>query len=222
LLLPLAAGLSGCGDALLPSDFSGPDVDTVSGTVIAPVDATKDAARPRLALEWLAGSDRGPRYLLAQPLAYQRSAQLTTDWDIGLRLPVDEAKFDWAADGRRARIGVGRMVYFDDHVADGRLDRTCAGASCDEVKAVSAQFVVYVDAPIFCQPSDGVRGRLLLAAGYHYYGFEGGSVRDLGRAPAMSFVVTDRAANEGDARRELEAFRAALLRYYAPRPLDGC
>lgn len=214
-LTAVAVALGGCGDAMLPSDFSGPPAGAVSGNVLART-GQSDAERPRLSLEWLA-----PGSLVGQPVSYQRSSKLQNDWDIGLDLPAEAAKFELVVGGRRVRIGVAKMVYFDDRVADGRLDWSCRGPACDRVKAVSAQFVLYVDTPPYCQ-TEGRPAVPRLRAGYHYYAFEGGSLRPLGADEAMSFVLGDRSPGESDPTAELRAFAGALERAWSVSSLEGC
>src|SRR5262245_4399935 len=132
-------GIAACGDPILPSDFSGPPAGEVSGTVVEGASgAPKDADQPRLSLEWLNLGPGAPA-LVGQVLFYQRSEKLKSDWDIGLSTPSESAKFDIVVGSRRVRIAVGKMVYYDDRVPDGRLDWSCATSTCDRVKAVSTQ-----------------------------------------------------------------------------------
>jgi hypothetical protein len=208
------AVLPACGDPMLPSDFAGPPAGAVSGVVAGA--GQRDAERPRLSLEWL-----GVPALVGQPLSYQRSTRLQNDWDIGLGLPAETVKFDFVVAGRSVRIGVAKMVYFDDRIPDGRLDWSCRGDGCDRVRAVSAQFVLFVDTPPYCQ-SEGRPAVARLRAGYHYYAFEGSMLRELGADEAMSFTLTDRAPADSDPTADLRAFAAALERAWSIPGLDGC
>jgi hypothetical protein len=219
------SAIPSCGDALLPADYAGPPAGEISGTVVAGAGAgSKDAARPRLSLEWLASAEaaEGGTTLLGQPLSYQRSARLQSDWDIGLALPIEGARAATSA-GSQVRVGVAKMVYFDDRDQNGALDWACVGARCDVVKAVSAEFVVYVDNPPACPPrlgGAGLKGRM--TPGYHYYRFDNGQLRELGVGGAMSFVVTERSLAENDPTADLLAFRQAFLRSLTLHALDGC
>jgi hypothetical protein len=220
----LAAALllaASCGDPLLPADFQGPPESEVSANVLAPIAGLKDARRPGLSLEWLAGlePDAG---LVGQAVSFRRSTKLEADWDIGVGAPAEGARFDTAAGAsRRVRLGVGKLVYFDDRTADGRLDWNCAGADCDLVKAVSAQIVVYVDAPPTCPAREGGTTRARIAPGYHYFASEGGVAREVG-GTALTFAVTGRPAREADVVAELRAFTTTLLRAWGVSSLEGC
>lgn len=220
-----AAG-AGCGDPMLPSDYAGPPASAVGGNVVAGAGvASKDAVRPRLSMEWLAPQSGGVEVstLIGQPVTYRRSSRLQNDWDIGLHLPMESAKFNGAVGGAtNVRLGVGKMVYFDDRAADGLLDWDCRGPGCDVVKAVSAEFVVFVDSPLTCQPTAGGPVRARVSAGYHYYRYEGGGIRELDAAEAMRFEVGDRSLAESDPTADLRAFTNALLRSWVVTPFDGC
>jgi hypothetical protein len=236
LLATLGAwGLPGCGDALLPSDFSGPPAAAVHGDVVGAEGQPRDAARPRLALEWLVGFSSDSPALLQQPLAFERSPRLQHDLRIDLRLPDEGARFATSASleeasGLRAaagpRLAVAKIIYFDDRVPDDRLDRGCraelAPAPCDEVKAVSAHYVVFLEEPLYCPRGEELRGRVRLAAGYHYFAFEGGVLREIGPEEALHFDVGDRTLAEGDPTMALADFTHALLRALGRALQDGC
>jgi hypothetical protein len=208
---------------MLPSDYSGAPPGAIAGNVVRQT-AQRDADRPRLSLEWLAAlapGETGPA-LIGQPLTFQRSTKLQNDWDIGLGLPSDEVKFELPLAMRDARIGIGKMVYFDDRMADGRLDWSCTGAGCDRIKSVSAQFVVYVETPPLCQNTTARGAQPRLRAGYHYYSFDGGVARELAPAEAMSFTLIDRAPADIDLPNDLRAFADALRRAWSFSTGDGC
>ena len=214
----LAALAVSCGDPMLPADFSGPPAAAVKGNVVTATGA-REAARPRMSLEWL---DDLNVALVGQSLSYQRSEKLQTDWDIGLNLPQEVAKFDRRVGARSVRIGVGKIVYFDDRDGDDKLDWTCQGARCDRVMSISSQFVLFVERPPYCQAFEGAPPKARLAAGYHYYSFEGGSLRKLGPTEAMSFTIIDRAPAETDPTGELQAFAWYLLSLWSLNPTGGC
>src|SRR5689334_13905020 len=108
--LPLAfASLASCGDPMLPADFSGPPAAAVTGNVLPGSTIAVEAIHPRMSLEWL---DDVNVSLVSQSLNYQRSEKLQTDWDIGLNLPKETAKFNRSVGARSVRIGVGKIVYF--------------------------------------------------------------------------------------------------------------
>src|SRR2546430_13194318 len=144
LLLPVVSfSFVACGDALLPSDYTGPPAGAVSANVLPGLTGVRrDAGHPRLSLEWL--NDSAPQ-LIAQAASFQRSPKLQHDWDIGLSLPTEAAKFDVQSGTQTARIAVAKMVYFDDSNGTGRIDWSCRDATCNRVLAVSAQYVVFVD-----------------------------------------------------------------------------
>lgn len=210
---------------MLPSDFAGPPASAIRGDVLAPAGSSKDAERPRLSLEWLAGMaprEPGVTSLIGQGLSYQRSVKLQNDWDIGLGLPAEAAKFDSLVAARRVRLGVAKMVYFDDRTGDGRLDWGCRGSACDQVKAVSSEFVLFIESPPYCQGKDGMTARPRLSPGYHYFRFADGQLRELGASEAMSFHLIDRAPVDSDPTPDLDRFVAALLRSWALAAIEGC
>ncbi len=171
-------------------------------------------------MEWLVGVGAAPA-LIGQPVTYKRSSKLQTDWDIGLALPVESVKFYGAVGSARVRVAVGKTVYFDDRIEDGQLDWSCRAPTCDQVKAVSAQYVVYVEEPLYCQGRDGVPARLRIAAGYHYFDFSSGTARELGRGESMTFAVGDHSLAEAYPLADLQTFVTALLRQWTPGPF-GC
>ncbi len=221
----LAIAALGCGDPVLPGDYAGPPASSVSGTLLPGVDGiSKDVARPQLALVWLPGDAGQDAHLLVdQPVSYQRSSRLQNDWDIGVALPSEAAKFQGAvAGGGSVRIAVAKVVYFDDRNGDGRLDWSCDGPTCDQVKALSQQFVVYVDNPPYCQMGDRNPAGPRLTRGYHYFSFDGGVTRELAKGEGLSFTLDARTLSEVNPAAELRAFVAALLRSWAVSPLGGC
>src|SRR5687768_16075999 len=100
---------------MLPSDYVGPPAAEVTGNVtLEGVSTAREAERPRLSLEWLAGlavSPTGGSALVGQPLRFARSTRIQTDWDIGLETPIDGAKMPLPGASDRVRVAVGKMVY---------------------------------------------------------------------------------------------------------------
>jgi hypothetical protein len=202
---------------MLPSNFSGPPASAVTGNVVvSAAGGSKDAQHPKLSLEWL---DDINVTLVSQSLNFQRSSKLQTDWDIGLSLPADTAKFNARVGNRSVRIGVGKIVYFDDRDNDGKLDWSCTGLFCDRVMAVSAEFVLYVERPPFCQT--GAKPRPLLASGYHYYSFASGGLREVSATDPLSFTIIDQAPVDAAPTRELASFAKYLVYIWGLNP-DGC
>jgi hypothetical protein len=222
--------LVACGDPMLPSDYVGPPAANVSGVIFSQsANITPDALRPQMSLEWLTGNTAGKTQLMGQPLRLKRSERIQNDWDIGLETPVDGAKLPAlgvtsAGSGSGPRVGVGKMIYFDDRNGNGRLDWSCTGfaSSCDQIKAVSREFVAFVDAPVAC--SKGLRGETgeRYSAGYHYFRMDGQYLYKLHEGESMSFVLGDRTLAEGDPSAELRSFANMLLWLVAGGPLNPC
>ncbi len=210
-------GLAGCGDPMLPSNFTGEPAGAVTARVLSRAGAT-EAERPRLTVEWLGTLQPGKGALLGQPVSYQRSEKLQTDWDIGLGLPLEKATLELSVGERRLRVAIGKVVYFDDRVADDRLDWTCRTAECDRVKAVSEQYVLFVETPVQCDNEAEPRLRL----GYHYYTWDWGTPREMGLDESMSFTLNDRAPAEVDPSLDLRAFAGALQRLWTASGVGAC
>jgi hypothetical protein len=215
----LFVAVGACGDPMLPADFSGPPAAVVKGNVLPGTAVTRDTLRPRMSLEWL--DDLKPA-LVGQSLSYQRSEKLQTDWDIGLTLPQKTATFDARVGGGKVRIGVAKIVYFDDRDGDGKLDWSCGGATCDRVMAISSQFVVFVEKPPYCQSFEGAAPKARLPTGYHYYSNESGSLRTLSPADPLSFTLIDRAPSEIDPTSDLQSFATDLVNGWVINPTSGC
>jgi hypothetical protein len=203
---------------MLPADFTGPPAAAVKGNVLPGVEGAVEAARPRMSLEWLEDGNS----LVGQSISYQRSEKLQTDWDIGLSLPRDTAKFERSVGSRLVRIGVGKIVYFDDRNGDGQLDWTCRGSGCDRVLAISSQFILYVERPPYCQPFGGAPPTPRLSAGYHYYSFDGGTVRTQAATDPMSFTLIDSDPADANPTADLESFTGSLLLLWQLNPTGGC
>jgi hypothetical protein len=228
MALPLAfVTVAACGDAMLPSDYTGPPAGTVTGNVVVPTNvpaATADAAHPRLSLEWLV--DRNVTTpLVTQPVSFQRSVLLQHDWDIGLSLPTDGAKFevDIARATSKALIGVAKMVYFDDRDGSGRIDWACASDACNHVLAISTQYVVFVDQPPTCGSRPGQLLSKNLRTGYHYYTLDGTYPREMAPTDSMSFVVVQgNQTISAPPTTDLRNFADSLIRSWNLVVLTGC
>jgi hypothetical protein len=218
-----AAVLAGCGDPMLPAGYQGPPAGAISASVFQIAPVTK-VQRPALSLEWLTNLDAlpGSNTLTGQPVRFARSPALQTDWDIGLELPIEGAKLDrpiGPAATDRVRVAVGKMVYFDDQNGDGRLTWSCRGIGCDQPKAVSVEFVVYVDPDARCAFGADPRKRV---EGYHYYHFDGGVPREMNAGESVSFLLADRSLAESDPSDELRSFARQLLIDWTRIVTAGC
>jgi hypothetical protein len=227
MTLPLAFfALAGCGDPILPGGFVGSPVSAVTGNVDAGVAGIGgNAERPQMALVWLVGQDLTADSLLSQSITYRRSLKLQHDWDIGLFRPIEGAaqRVVEVEAGVAARIGVAKMVYFDDRNHNDTLDWTCSGARCDRVLAVSDQFVLFVDRSAYCQ-EPGKAAQERLAAGYHYYAYDPVkmNMRQLGITESMSFTIVDRSPADSLPTAELNEFTSQLQRAWHLGINGGC
>src|SRR5688572_11427680 len=148
----LGLGVPACGDAMLPSDYTGKPAGEVLGNIVAGAPGA-EAQRPLLSIEWLTTLDpeaAAPAALRGQLASLQRSTKLEVAWEIGLGVPTDDLQLEQELAQRNVRFAVAKMVYFDDLVDDGRLDWSCVGGACDRVKSISGQYVVYVTSPPYC------------------------------------------------------------------------
>ncbi|HEY0710471.1 MAG TPA: hypothetical protein VGG33_26945 [Polyangia bacterium] len=185
--------------------------------------AAKVAKFPALSLEWLRTLDPPVDRATTNPLAGQslrfvRSSRLDNDWDIGLLRPTEQAELSYG----QVKFSVGKLVYFDDRVHDGRLDWACGGSGCDLVKAVSSEYVVFLEATPICRSRPGQMPRPELTPGFHYFRVENGVVRELTRNESISFSITDRTPFDSDPSRDLRLFVSALLRLWSLDSLGGC
>ena len=220
----------GCGDPILPSDYAGPPAAMLSGVVFQGPVAPREASQPRLSLEWLTDFEAAPGQstLVGQPLRFSRSVKLQNDWDIGLDVPIDGAKLpaeEGTLSSERVRVGVGKMVYFDDRNGNGRLDWTCRTGVCDQAQAISYEYVVYVEGGIKCR-SAGVTGANSESygrpsTGYNYYRFENSSIRTVPAGEPMNFLMTDRSLPDSDPSDELRSFARLLLGLWQLGQLSG-
>jgi hypothetical protein len=211
----------GCGDPMLPSDYSGPPAATVSGNVLSDLPELRNAEEPAFSLEWLTSSEQiNP--LVSQPLQFERSER-HHEWNIGVEQPAARARLDLnPATSDHVRFAVGKMIYFDDSLRDRRLDWKCLGAGCDRVKAVSAEFIVFVERPPTCQPSGGGPLRARLAPGFHYYRFDEAGLREVAPGEPLSFVPTFKSLAESNPTPALLTFAKYLIERWRSIALTGC
>jgi hypothetical protein len=222
ITLPLAlVFFAGCGDPVLPSDYSGPPAAAVSGNAIRGI---RDAERPRMSLVWLGNEDAT---LMVQPLAFERSVKLQHDWDIRLFLPIEgAAQYEVpveAGAGGGARIGVAKIVYFDDRNHTDTLEWTCGGPTCDQVLAISDQYVLFVDRPSWCQEPG--KAAHLRPTGYHYYAFDTGTMvmRQLADTESMSFtLIDDKTQADSRPTQDLVDFRTHIRRAWQTGLRGSC
>jgi hypothetical protein len=221
LLGPQVLWALGCGDPMLPSDYAGPPAATVSGNVLGELPELRNAQEPAFSLEWLTGSEQiNP--LVGQALQFERSDR-HHEWNIGVEQPAARARLDLSQGASdHVRFAVGKMIYFDDGQRDRKLDWKCTGVGCDQVKAVSAEFIVFVERPPTCQPSEGGPLRPRLAPGFHYYRFDGAGLREMPPGEPLSFVPTVRPLAESNPTLELRAFANYLIERWRGTALQGC
>jgi hypothetical protein len=235
-LLPLVAAAAGCGDPMLPSDYAGPPAGAVSGNVFAWAPTDKVAKFPLLSLEWLGALDvpvevpvEAPRTILfSQSLRFVRSSRLENDWDIDLVVPEQSALLERTFAAGRFRFSVGKVVYFDDRTRDGRIDWTCGSGqiqtlgSCDVIKAVSTEYVVYLESAPACRARVGALTKPEMGRGFHYFRLEGGLPRELAPDEPIGFAITDRSPVDSDPTRQLRLFAESLLTMWRFDTLGDC
>jgi hypothetical protein len=216
---------------MLPADYQGPPASAIRASAFQIGSGPFNEARlPRMSLEWLTSLDASPgsTTLTGQPLRFARSPALETDWDIGLDLPVEGARFErplgTSAGSGSVRIAVGKMIYYDDQDRDGRLTWDCRSSiNCDAPKAVSVEFVVYVDATARCAFGAGADPRRRVSAGYHYYQLVGSSISELPAGQPMSFFLADLSLAQSDPSDDLRRFAKVLLQAWTQALLTpGC
>ena len=220
-------GLSapGCGDALLPSDYAGPPAANVTGNIWEQMPNARFARYPVFTVEWLgtleAGNPGEPSALHGQQLRYALAPDLERNL-LNLDLVFPEAPAQLEAG--RFRFSVGKLVYFDDLVRDGRVDWRCTGGSqvCDVVKAVSDEFVVFLQSVPTCRARPGAVPRTTLTQGFHYFRIENGQLRELGQHEAVSFTINDRSPVESDPSDSLHSFVDVLLQPLSVLSLQDC
>lgn len=238
----LACALAACGDPLLPSDYSAPPADEVSG--VARFDREIPTRSARLSVLWLnlaevPGNPAGSADALTeQTLRFKRSTTLATDWTIALYRPDSATRSSLPGAEGDLQIVAGKLVYFDDRDGDTRLSWACVeGDTCDRLLSTSQEFVVYAPEALRCQEptlgasevsraaSEPGRAAVHLPAGFHYFRHSGDRVEPLPAGHVLSFVAPPDARGDEQAARlaaELGAFAAALARGFAPDPFGGC
>jgi hypothetical protein len=216
----------GCGEPMLPSDYAGPPAETVVGNVLGEQPELRNAKQPAFSLEWL--TEAAPvsvplqsTALHGQPLQFQRSPR-NHDWSIGVERPSPQARLDLSYASDHVRFAVGKMVYFDDGVPNGRLDWRCVGSQCDVIKAVSAEFIVFVERPPTCRPASGGPLRDRLSPGFHYYRLDPLGLREVSPGEPLSFVPTVRSLAESVPTENLRDFAVVLIERWRGSAFDGC
>ncbi len=228
----LGVPFAACGDPLLPSDYAGPPEATVTGTVFRPdpsqpVSVVEPFTKPLLTIEWLDGRvkpGQAGRTLIGQRVDYRRAHSIETDWELHLATPVEDARFTPAFDSQGVRVAVGKMVYFDDRVADDLLDWTCNTSRCDIVRSISAQFVVYVDRPPVCTEMatehSVAPATSKISRGYHYFQYHAtsGMVEERASHQPLSFHLVNLTPAQADLTEELRSFTQLLLARWNANP----
>ncbi|MCG5055273.1 MAG: hypothetical protein KA712_20105 [Myxococcales bacterium] len=219
--------VAGCGEPLLPADYAGPPAAAVGGSVIRSENVLYTEARaPRLSVVWLVTlePEGGVGALVGQSLSYRRSQHLQKDWDIGLDVPQSAARLRMNMGTTNAHMAIGKVVYFDDHDGDGLLDWSCSQRDCDQVKAISSEYVVYVNGPVTCETrtANGLELTARLSAGFHYFELQEPGPIERPRGADLRFVIEDRPAAAADPTPGLQSFTRALERTYRLGALGGC
>ncbi len=198
----------------------------MGGSVIrAGEGAQLDAETPRLSLVWLTeldGSD-SPAFV-TQPVAFARSQQLRKDWDIGIGTPLESAKIRLPLGSSGSRLAIGQLVYFDDRDADGQFGWGCEGLRCDQIKAISSEFVVYLDTPLTCQSQSalGTETKTHLGSGFHSFTSNGSGFEERPLSGDLQFVLHEAAPVWADSLAALRSFVQQLTRAYQLNALGGC
>jgi hypothetical protein len=212
---------SGCGDPMVPSDYSGPPAATVAGNVLGDLPELRNAQEPAFTMEWL-GDDEQTNQLFSQPLQFARSDR-HHEWNIGVEQPAARARIDLPlAASDHVRVAVGKMIYFDDGRRDRQLDWKCLGNDCDQVKAVSVEYVLFVERPPTCQPAAGGPLRARLSPGFHYYRLDQMGLREISPSEPFSFVPTYRSLADSNPALDLRAFADYLIERWRGLAFDRC
>lgn len=215
-----------CGDALLPADYQGPPAAEVGGSVVRQGNISyTEAGTPRFSVEWLnateAESSGTP--LLSQTVSFTRSQHLQKDWDLGIDLPKGAAQIRINFGTNSAKVAIGKLVYFDDKDGDRQLDWNCTRPQCDQVKALSAEFVVFLDQPLTCAgKTPGANKKTRFAGGFHYFRLEGTSVQEISADLDLQFELSDTPAAWANPTAQLQRFALQFQRAYSLGELSGC
>lgn len=210
----------------MPASYEGPAAAEVGGSVVRSATAAfTEAEAPRFSLEWLNAAPRpNETSLHAQTVGFARSAQIQKDWDLEFAVPRQDAKMSLNFGSSSVNLAIGKLVYFDDRDRDGRVNWQCGGSECDQVKAMSEEFVVFLDQPLTCTTTtaDGVQKRTRLAGGFHYFQWLGTSVKEVSGNQDLRFELADTPASWVDPTTALQRFTQQLQRAYTAGSLGGC
>ena len=220
-------GTTACGDVLLPADYQGPPATAVGGSVVRTENAAfTEATAPRFSVEWLSDSKdlSTGNFLLSQPVSFTRSQQLQKDWDLGLDLPKNAAKIALNLGAINANMAVGKLIYFDDKDGNQRLDWNCSSSDCDQVKAISSEFVLYLEQPIACPSKGGGTSekKIRLGSGFHYFQFSGSALLEVARNADLRFDLTETPSAWADPTATLQRFAQHFQRNYVSGMFSGC
>jgi hypothetical protein len=220
-------GTTACGDVLLPADYQGPPASAVGGSVVRTDNAEfAEATDPRFSVEWLSGSKdlNTGNFLFSQSVSFTRSQQLQKDWDLGIDLPKTAAKLKINLGSMSTNMAVGKLIYFDDKDGNQRLDWNCSSTKCDQVKAVSAEFVVYLDQPLTCPSKAGGNNerKNRLGGGFHYFEFLGSTPLEVQRNADLHFDLTETPSAWADPTTALQRFAQQFQRNFVSGAFSGC
>lgn len=211
---------------MLPADYQGPPATEVGGIVVRQGNiAYTEAADPRFSVEWLNAKqgELGGMSLLSQPVSFTRSQHLQKDWDLGIDLPKGAAQIRINFGTDSAKVAIGKLVYFDDKDGDRQLDWNCTRLQCDQVKALSAEFVVFLDQPLTCAgKSTGGNKKTRFASGFHYFRLEGTSVQEISMDSDLQFELDDTPAGWANPTAQLQRFALQFQRAYSLGEFSGC
>jgi len=224
----LSTGALGCGDALLPAQYSGPPEAEVSGVVFLDDGMHQPARVPKLSLQWLTTQTRqaGLSALTEQQISFERSAAVEQDWDIDLSRPTQTARTEVPPEHDNVQMLVGKIVYFDDANDDSMLSWRCRDAQCDRAVSVGEEYIVYVIEPVVCQSANtgGPARRVVrLTPGFHYFRYSGNIPEKIEPKDGVRFLVENQGApSESQLVGDLQTFTDRLLFNFSLDALGDC